>query len=290
MAEEDVTTTTTDDPDDAAIAAEVDTLTQSPADQQQDRVKSALIASKRSERAAQRRIKELEPLAASATDIGRQLDNVRPIINAVTANPKLLAEAMRIANGEGTRTSTATAEQPDHDEEAIGHAEDYGMYLGDGVTPDAARARRALNRIAGITGRQTDERIRPLAGVTLGQKAEANLREAAAEVDEDGIPFATLESIREVASQMPQQLLADPHVKTLVLNAAAGIDRRKKRTPKAPDEPLYLERQGGGRRQTPTYSAEERQAMAAVGLTEDDMKKTSAKIDKAGGKSVVFGS
>jgi hypothetical protein len=155
------------------------------------------------------------------------------VIQAVMTNPKLRAEALRMAGG--THTSAATTEQPlpDDDPDASAIAEELNMYLADGVTPDVARGRRVLDTAGCTHGRVADERIRPLAGVTLDARAQANLSKAMAETDEDGTPMATEESIREVAAQLPAQLLADPKVVDLVLNSAIGIDRRKRRTPKA---------------------------------------------------------
>jgi hypothetical protein len=292
MSDEDATTTeTTPDPDETALAAEVDELTRSPQEQQSDKVKGALIAAKRSEKALAKRIKELEPIAARTQEIEAQLTSAQPVINAILTNPRLRAEALRIASGEGTRTSSAGTDQPDQDEEAIGHAEDYGMYLADGVTPDAARARRALNRITGITGKQTDERIRPLAGVTLSQKASENIREAMAMTDDDGVQMATEQSIREVAAQLPPQLLADPKVVDLVLNSAIGLDRRNKRTPKAAPEPLYLERQGGSRRPVDDrLSADERSMIAKLGVTEDEYKRAGKQLAAGGRGGIELGS
>jgi hypothetical protein len=245
---------TTEGPDEE-IAAEVETLTQTPGEQQAERIKSALIAAKKGEKAAKKRISELEPIAARATEINNQLAQVQPVIQAVMTNPKLRAEALRMAGG--THASASTTEQPlpDDDPDASAIAEELNMYLADGVTPDVARGRRVLSRLDARTGRVADERIRPLAGVTLDARAQANLSKAMAETDDDGTPMATEESIREVAAQLPAQLLADPKVVDLVLNSAIGIDRRKHRTPKAATpEPLYFASAGTRRQAAPALS------------------------------------
>jgi hypothetical protein len=280
---------TTEGPDEE-IAAEVETLTQTPGEQQAERIKSALIAAKKGEKAAKKRISELEPIAARATEINNQLAQVQPVIQAVMTNPKLRAEALRMAGG--THASASTTEQPlpDDDPDASAIAEELNMYLADGVTPDVARGRRVLSRLDARTGRVADERIRPLAGVTLDARAQANLSKAMAETDDDGTPMATEESIREVAAQLPAQLLADPKVVDLVLNSAIGIDRRKHRTPKATPEPLYFASAGTRRQAAPALSSDDKRAFAAAGLTEDDIKRTMSKLEKAGGKAVVLGS
>ncbi len=252
---------------------------------------SALIAAKRDGKAAHKRVKELEPLAARAGEVDERLNRAQPVIDAILSSPKLRAEALRIA--QGTRTSDGRTEQPteDEDPDATAYAEDAGFYLADGQTPDVARARRVLTRLDQRHGRQTDERIRPLAGVTLTAKAEENLRRAAAETDDDGAPLATIESIRDVAGQLPAHLLADPKVVELVINSAIGIDRRKGRTPKAPEEPLYLERQSGGGRRGPAISAEERASLERLGISEKDYLASSKRLEEgvANRKGIALG-
>ena len=150
---------------DADLIAEVEDLVKPQADQDRDKVKAALIAAKRENRALAKKLKDVEPIAARAAELDDRLNRAQPIIDALVSNPKLRAEALRIA--QGTRPSADSTEQPtgDEDPDAAGYAEDMGFYLADGVTPDAARARRVLNRLDSRHGRQTDERIRPLAGV-----------------------------------------------------------------------------------------------------------------------------
>jgi hypothetical protein len=286
MSEEEVVTQDTPD-EDAAIAAEVATITASPQEQQADKVRAALIAAKKGEKAAKKRIAELEPVAARATEIETQLQSAQPVINAILSDPRLRAEALRIAGGKPPARQAADA--VDDDPDAADLATEMGLFLADQVTPNVVAARKILTRLDARHGRQTDERIRPLAGVTLGQKADANIAQALAETDDDGVPYATAESIREVAAQLPPQLLADPKVVKLVLTSAIGVDKMNRRTPKAAPDPLYLA-PAAGRRQAPGYSADEKRAFAAVGLTEADLKRTTEKLEKAGGKAVVFGS
>lgn len=272
---------TSTEPDDAAIEAEVAELTASPADQQADKVKNALIAAKRELRTAKRRNAELEPIAENEGRLRQHVASVQPYIDVLVNDPKLRADALRVVNGGGTRVSADTTEQPTDDQEAAAFAENvFGFYLPDQVTPDVARARRAMDLMDRRNGRQTDERLRPLAGVTLGQKADSNIRAAMAETDTDGVPMASEESIREVAAQLPPQLLADPKVVDLVLNNAIGIDRRKGRTPKAPAEPLYVATSGGGRREsTNSISSDERKILSRLGLNEKDYKESSARLE-----------
>lgn len=285
---DDETVETTDTPptdDDAQLVAEVEELTRPAAEKDQDRVKHALIAAKRELRTANRRVKELEPIAQRATEIGTQLDSAMPIINAVTQNPRLLAEALRISKG--TRTSTEMTDQPD-DADLTAFAEDSGWYLADGTTPDAARAQRVLTRLDARHGKQTDDRIRPLASVTLGGRAEANVIAALKAVDEDGVPYATKESIDEVARELPRELLADPRVANMILTQAIGIDRLKRRTPKAQDEPIYLDRQsGGGRPREAALSPFERKHIESSGLSEKEYRASVAKMGT--GRAIELG-
>jgi hypothetical protein len=147
------------------------------------------------------------------------------------------------------------------------------MYLADGQTLDIARAQRAMAILDKRSGRQTDERLRPLAGSFLGDRATTNIARAKAQTDDDGVPIATAESIDDVVKLMGQdgaQLLANPAVVDMILNQAAGLDRRNRRTPKAPDAPLYLDSQGGRGRRTPVVDAATKALMEKVGLTEEE--------------------
>lgn len=254
---------------------------------------SALVGAKKELRALGKKVKELEPVAARATELDERLTRAQPIIDALVTSPKLRAEALRIAQGTNVSSDRTAQPSEEDDPDATSTAEDLGFYLSDGVTPDVARARRVLNRLDQRHGRQTDERIRPFAGVALNQRAEANLREAAAATDEDGVPLATIESIKEVARDLPQHLLADPKVIDLVLNSAIGVDRRKRRTPKAAEEPMYLERQGGNRRSAePTISPDERRNLERLGLTEKEYTASTKRLEQgvASRRSIVLGS
>lgn len=250
---------------------------------------STMLRYKKEAKANAKRIKELEPVAGRVNELEGRLNEASPVINAILTNPRLKAEALRIANG--TRTTAEHVEQPEEDTDATAYAEDMGFYLADGVTVDAARARRVLDRLDARHGRQTDAKMRPLAGSFLSGKAEANVQRAFAETDDQGVPIATQESIKEVVGLMGsdgQHLLANPQVIDMILNQAAGLDRRKGRTPKAVEEPLYLDSAGGGRaRREPSMSADDKARAERLGLTAKDLANAAAKL--ATGKSMRAG-
>ncbi len=251
---------------------------------------STMLRYKKEAKALSKQVKDMKPIADRAMGIEARLGQAQPIIDAIVTNPKLRAEALRLA--QGSRPSGETTDQPTDDDDAAGYAEDAGYYLSDGQTPDVARARRVMDRQAKLVKRTTDDAIRPLAGLTLTEKANANLREAAAQVDDDGTPLATPESIREYANQLPPHLLANPQVVTLLIDAAMGLDRRKHRTPKAADEPVFLERQGGGGRREPMISPEEKKQLERLGLTEKDYAASSKRLEQgvASRRGIVLGS
>ncbi|MBK7473542.1 MAG: hypothetical protein IPI73_25845 [Betaproteobacteria bacterium] len=248
-----------------------------------------LVGLRKSNREGAKRIKELEPQAARVNEVNERLAQASPIIDAVLNNPKLRAEAIRQANG--TRTSSDATEQPD-DAEAVELAEEFGFYLADGVTPDAARGMRVLARMDKRAGRATAAAVQPFAGLALGQQAETNLARAMAMTDEDGVPLATPESIRETAKMLPANLLANPQVVELVINNAIGLDRRTRRTPKAQDEPLYLAAQGGRRGASSTaITAEDRAFMQRHGITEKDYLRSTKNLEQgvSGRRGITLG-
>lgn len=269
MADEEVKEPAADEPDDAE---ELASLAVTDAAGNKMVTLKALQEERATRRGLQQRIKELEPVAGRVTELEGRLNDASPVINAILTNPKLKAEALRIANG--TRTTSDAGGQPEDDPDATAYAEDMGFYLADGATVDAARARRVLDRLDARHGRQTDAKMRPLAGSFLSGKAEQNVQKAIDATDDNGVPLATPESIHEVVKQMGpdgQHLLANPMVIELVLDRAAGIDRRNKRTPKAQDEPIYLESAGGGRgSRASVIDADLKASFARLGINEKD--------------------
>ena len=240
---------------------------------------SALIGVKREAKALGKKLKELEPIAARVTDVEGRLERASPIIEAVINNPKLRAAAMA-----KTRPSGEYTEQPDDDPDAREWAEVNELWTQDAdgkSVLDVARAQRQLAIADRRAKRQSDETNRPLAAVVMNQRAEANMREALAMSDDDGVPMATAESIQETAKMLPAHLLANPDVVQLVINNAIGLDRRKGRTPKAPDEPLYLESSGGRGRRLDALTEEDHKFLKKSGMDEKHYRSTIDKMNNA---------
>lgn len=279
----------TEDADDLLTALEVGAQVDPKSGQKMVTVPlGTLVGLRKGSRESAKRIKELEPIAARAKEVDERLAAASPIIDAVLNNPKLRAEAIRAS--QGTRTSNESTAQPD-DADAIAMAEDLGFYLADGQ-PDAARGARVLARVTGKAQAASQEAVRPFAGLALGQQAETNLRQALAMTDEDGVPLATPESIREVAKMLPSHLLANPQVVELVVNNAIGIDRRARRTPKALDEPLYMATQNGRRPGSGSIiTAEERAFMKRNGIDEKSYLRSVKNLEAgvAGRRGIALG-
>ena len=254
---------------------------------------SAMLRYKKEAKANARRVKELEPIAASATDINERLGKAQPIIDAILTNPRLRAEALRAVNG--TRTSNEQTDQPQNDPDAEQFAEINNMYLPDGQTLDVARAQRSLALMDKRHGRQTDDKMRPLAGTVLGSRADQNVRAAIEATDDDGVPLASEASIRETVAMMGGDgayLLAKPEVVDMLLNNAIGLDRRKGRTPKAPEEPLYMAPAGGGRgRRTDVIDSDTRAILQRQGISEKDYLASSKRLEEgvANRKGIALG-
>ena len=241
---------------------------------------SALIASKKEARALGKKVKELEPVAARVTEVDDRLNRTAPIVNAILNNPKLSAEVTRM-----TRTSQPGTEQPapEDDTDAHDYADAQQWYVSDTGELDLKRARRALDIVGKQSKRQFDEGIRPLAGLTMGSRADQNIARAVAMHDADGAPYATEQSIREVANKLPAHLLASDDVVQLVLRAAIGEDRMQGRTPKALEEPLYLEHAGGRGRRPDVLTGDDRRVMEKLGLSEKDLQDAETRMTRTRG-------
>jgi len=237
---------------------------------------SSLIATKKEAKALNKRIKELEPVAQESASLRERLDAAQPYINALVADPRLRAEAIRITQG-----GQPDPRQPQDDIDALEYAEMEGRYLSDGVTPDVQWARKTINWHDARNQKRHEEQMRPMAGLVLGQKAQTNIAAAKSQTDQDGLPLATAESIDEVAALLPPHLLADERVVDLVLNNAIGLDRRHRRTPKVTEEPLYLDHPHGRRRPEPAIDADLKASLTKLGLTEKEFTEASAQVDAA---------
>src|SRR6185295_1949117 len=101
------------------------------------------------------KVKDLEPIAARVQSLDETLNTIMPVVQAVNTDPTLRAQALRIANG--TAPSRETTTQPHDDAEAVAMAEDLGFFLADGVTPDAARGKRVLDRMGGMSRRSAED-------------------------------------------------------------------------------------------------------------------------------------
>lgn len=232
---------------------------------------SALLGTKKELRDATKRIKELEPQAEYGRTVGEKVDKAQPIIDAILADPQLAAAVARKTN-----PSQAQTEQPVNDPIATEYADTMGWYHPTTGEPDAARAQRAIKLHRSMARRESEDVVRPFAGMTLDGQANANMRTAIAQRDADGVPLATEESIREVAKMLPSHLLGNPQVVDLVLNTAIGLDRRNNRTPKAPDEPIYWETAGGRRApEGAALTADEKAWCAKNGVDEKRYAATS---------------
>lgn len=267
------------DPDDDLIAATATTtadgkkMVSVPLD--------TIIGLRRGQRELSAKVKEFEGKDANYKALEHRLEEAAPIITAVASNPQLRAAALKHAGA--TRPSAEHTEQPQDDAEATAAAEEFGFYLADGVTPDAARGARVLARLGRMSKAHAEEMVRPIASLTLGQRAEANISRAVAETDANGVPLATPESIKEAVAMLGSspELLANPAVSQMILSYAIGQDRIKGRTPQAREEPVWLATAGGRGSREPVISADEKRRLERLGLSEKDYQAAGTRLDSA---------
>lgn len=234
-----------------------------------------LIEHRKANKQQKRRIAELEAQVEEGKGLKDRLDKVLPIADAVEKDPRL-AKAIQDAL-DGTRRSAPTTEQVDDDPDLQAYAEIHGLITknsaGDDVW-DTARAKRALE----IETRRTQKHMQPhidaATDAAFGMRGEQNLAALYRMETPSGELVASDESIKEVLreSGIPMRQLADARVARTVGLMAAGLDREKGRTPKAPLEPIHFER-GGGRRPgaTVTLTDSEKRNAKILGLKEEEL-------------------
>lgn len=230
------------------------------------------IATRKEAKAAKREIAELKAKLADQASLQERLDQVMPIAEAVQKDPEL--SKIIKATLDGTRQSRPATEQPD-DPEGLEYAQVLGLVTKDkdgADVYDVARARRALD----FASTRAENRVRPMIDAAndaaFGMRGEQNLAALYRMETPSGELIASDESIKEVLreSQMPMKMLADPKVARTVGLMAAGLDREKGRTPKAPIEPLYLEAPGRRRADSMQITEADRRMASRLGLKDED--------------------
>ena len=233
-----------------------------------------LVAARKAARSVKQQLKDIGPQLQRAAAIEAQLNEVRPILDAIKANPKLVEAVTR-----GTHATSATVEQPEHDQEAKDTAEDMGFYTTDGQL-DVARARRVLDRIETRNARRTQSDLAPLKQQTAVRAAQEMRGRVDSIRTKEGTSLASKESLDEIFGMVPPELQADGKTAFVLALAAAGMDIYTGRKPAAAaparstyDEPIYTE-PSGGRRGAVSVSAELAALGKRVGLTEKDLGAT----------------
>lgn len=261
-----------DDSDDAAaLIAEVQT------NEKGDKFVSlgTHIGMRKEAKQAKREIAELKARLADQDAVNARLDEVLPIAEAVKKDPelgKLIRQTL-----DGTRQTRPTTEQPADDPEALEYAQVLGLVTKDkdgNDVYDVARAARALDIESSRAQKRMQPHLDAANEAAFGMRGEQNLAALYRMETPSGELVASDESIKEVMreSQMPMKMLADPRVARTVGLMAAGLDREKGRTPKAPLEPMYLERPGSRRAGSTQISDNERRVAGKVGLTDEDLQ------------------
>lgn len=261
-----------DDSDDAAaLIAEVQT------NEKGDKYVglSTHIGLRKEAKAQKREIAELRAKVAENEGLQQRVDELLPIAEAVRKDERLAADIRATLEGK-TRPTRVVEEKPVADAEGQAFAETNGWLTAEGEV-DAARGRRALDLYAGAVEKRLKPQIDAANDAAFGMRGEQNLAALYRMETPSGELIATDESIKEILkdSQMPMRMLADPKVARTVGLMAAGLDREKGRTPKAPAEPMYLERASGRRGEAAQISDADRRMAARVGVSEAQLTATS---------------
>jgi hypothetical protein len=215
----------------------------------------ALSKERKARRAAAAKAKDAETQLAEATGRITRLEGdiaqFTPIADAIRRRPDLMAEALGQTQP-STRQSTAGREGEVSDATAREIAEQYELFDQQGQ-PDLSRGRRAALQMRDMVRSMVDESVRPLRNATIADKAASNKATLAAYVKQGDI---TQRSAEAVLGMVPDELLADPKVMSVLYYTALGIDAAQGKAGKraaagetgreAPSSPIHTE--SGGRR------------------------------------------
>lgn len=230
-----------------------------------------LIKYRKEAREFKKQLDAVQPQLQQAQQVFQQLEQARPYIDAIRQHPELIEAAQK-----GTHASTATTAQPANDPEARELAEDMGWYDANGQL-DVARGQRWLTKLDARQKRLAEAEVAPLRRQTVEQAANGMKARLYAMQDHQGAPVASKESLDEILSWLPAELIADGKVAFVAAMAAAGMDKYAGRTPTrpfTPQQPQYgapIRTEAPGRRTTQASDPELMRLASRVGLTEKDL-------------------
>lgn len=215
----------------------------------------ALATERKARRDAAKENKALKEQLENATGRVSKLEGdiaqFTPIANAIRQRPDLMAQALG-ETAPSTRQTAGGSDSDITDELAREIATEYELFDQQGQ-PDIARGRRAAARTRNMVRSMVDESVRPFQKATIADKAASNKATLAAYVKQGDISHA---SAQAVLGMVPDEILADPKVMSVLYYTAMGIDASQGKAPKraaagengreAPNAPIITE--SGGRR------------------------------------------
>jgi hypothetical protein len=209
-----------------------------------------LAEERKARRAATAKGKELETKLAEATGRVAKLEGdigqVLPIVNAIRLRPDLLQQAL--GQTQPSTRQTAGGDSEISDAVALEIAQEYELFDAQGQ-PDLARGRRAAARTRNMVRSMVDESVQPIRRQTVAAKAASNKATMGAYVRQGDVSQAAVDA---AMGMVPDEMLADDNVMSVLYYVARGIDATTGKTAKpakgveAPSAPLHTE--GGGRR------------------------------------------
>lgn len=196
------------------------------------------------------------------------LEQARPYIEALRANPNLVKQA-----GQPPAPPQEPA-GPLSDAEAVEHAKALDLYTTDGK-PDTARAQAIAKMYSGLAAKQAQQMVAPLVQTEAQRQSTALYQRYLATPEVNGIKIDP-RFLSETWNTVPAEMIAaNPNVGEVLFRTALATQLMSGHKPTAaPPPPLVTEGVGAGAPAAVALNAQSERMLSASGIKRDTFTET----------------
>lgn len=209
-------------------------------------------------------IQQLQEKANRFDEASQYLDQAKPIIEQIKANPDLV----RLAKNPPKVEEPLGPLSP---EEAVEMAKDLDLYKADG-SPDTARAQKIAKRQESLAERKAQQYVAPFHQQNAIQQSAHMRNLVLSQKDEQGNAKFDPQAVDAVWKLVSPEESAKPEIANALAIFSLGLMAQKgtlpKQTPAA--APIHTESVGGGGKGAPALTAVGERMQAASGLSKKD--------------------
>lgn len=219
-----------------------------------------------------------------AARLEAEANQMRPIVNALAAHPNGVAMLQALVQGQPLPPPQQTGPDP----ELVSIAEDLGLYTLDGQ-PDLVKAGRIAQRQAHVARQAVQQAVQPMQQQTVSERAHVGRNALWTQAHQPENKDVDPGVLGELLKLLPDQLIADQGVQSLVWTLATGattLQRNRGQAPPVPQPqpgvasqqpPVFTESAGGRVRPQTQLAAPFQALLKKAGLTDKDVQTSLGK-------------